>query len=75
MSTPDLVVGIDLGTTNSSIAVVKDGVVTVIPVQGQPSMPSAVGLDPSGRLIIGRAAKNQSVSAPENTLLLSLIHI
>lgn len=69
MSTPDLVVGIDLGTTNSSIAVVKDGVVTVIPVQGQPSMPSAVGLDPSGRLIIGRAAKNQSVSAPENTLL------
>ena len=69
MSTPDLVVGIDLGTTNSSIAVVKDGGVTVIPVEGQPSMPSAVGLDPAGRLVIGRAAKNQSVSAPENTLL------
>jgi molecular chaperone DnaK len=69
MSTPDLVVGIDLGTTNSSIAVVKDGGLTVIPVEGQPSMPSAVGLDPAGRLVIGRAAKNQSVSAPENTLL------
>jgi molecular chaperone DnaK len=69
MNTPDLVVGIDLGTTNSSIAVVKDGGVTVIPVEGQPSMPSAVGLDPAGRLVIGRAAKNQSVSAPENTLL------
>jgi molecular chaperone DnaK len=69
MNTPDLVVGIDLGTTNSSIAVVKDGGLTVIPVEGQPSMPSAVGLDPAGRLVIGLAAKNQSVSAPENTLL------
>ncbi|MFN0080711.1 MAG: Hsp70 family protein [Prosthecobacter sp.] len=69
MNTPDLVVGIDLGTTNSSIAAVIDGSVTVIPVAGQLSMPSAVGLDPTGRLIIGQAAKNQSVSAPESTLL------
>jgi molecular chaperone DnaK len=70
MSTlPDLVVGIDLGTTNSAIAAVIDGAVTVIPVAGQSSMPSAVGLDPAGRIIIGQAAKNQSVSAPENTLL------
>lgn len=70
MSTlPDLVVGIDLGTTNSAIAAVLDGAVTVIPVAGQSSMPSAVGLDPTGKIIIGQAAKNQSVSAPENTLL------
>ena len=67
--TPQLVVGIDLGTTNSSIAVVHDGVLTVIPVHGQPSMPSAVGLDPAGRLVVGQAAKNQAVSAPENTVL------
>lgn len=69
MTTPDLVVGIDLGTTNSSIAVVIDGSITVIPIAGQSSMPSAVGLDPTGRLIIGQAAKNQSVSAPESTIL------
>jgi molecular chaperone DnaK len=69
MTNPDLVVGIDLGTTNSSIAAVIDGSIIVIPIAGQPSMPSAVGLDPTGRLIIGQAAKNQSVSAPESTLL------
>ena len=63
------VVGIDLGTTNSTVAVVQDGVLTVIPVQGQPTMPSAVGIDPSGKLVIGQAAKNQAVSAPENTVL------
>ena len=63
------VVGIDLGTTNSTVAVVRDGALTVIPVQGQPTMPSAVGLDPTGKLVIGQAAKNQAVSAPENTVL------
>jgi molecular chaperone DnaK len=69
MTPPDLVVGIDLGTTNSTIAVVIDGSIIVIPVAGQSTMPSAVGLDPTGRLIIGQSAKNQSVSAPENTIL------
>ncbi|MDB6133011.1 MAG: dnaK 1 [Verrucomicrobiales bacterium] len=68
MSHP-VVAGIDLGTTNSCIAVVLDGQLTVIPVDGRPTMPSAVGLDPSGRLIIGQPAKNQEVSAPENTIL------
>ena len=63
------VVGIDLGTTNSTVAVVQDGELTIIPVQGQPTMPSAVGLDPSGRLVVGQSAKNQAVSAPENTVL------
>jgi len=63
------VVGIDLGTTNSAIAAVIDGKVRVLPVHGETTMPSAVGLDPSGQLIIGRPAKNQSVAAPEATLL------
>ena len=66
---PQLVVGIDLGTTNSTVAVVQDGVLTVIPVRGQPTMPSAVGIDPAGRLVVGQAAKNQAASAPENTVL------
>ena len=68
-NTEQTVVGIDLGTTNSSIAVVHDGGVTVIPVHGRPAMPSVVGMDPAGRLVIGQAAKNQAVSAPENTVL------
>ncbi len=67
--TDSIVVGIDLGTTNSSVAVVLDGELTVIPVHGKPSMPSAVGLDPAGKVVIGQAAKNQAVSAPENTVL------
>jgi molecular chaperone DnaK len=70
MSAPSpFVVGIDLGTTNSSIAVVLDGTLSVIPVQGNPAMPSAVGIDPAGRLVIGQAARNQALSAPENTVL------
>ena len=64
-----IIAGIDLGTTNSAIAVVIDGELTVIPVDGQPTMPSAVGLDPAGKLIIGQAAKNQQISSPENTIL------
>lgn len=68
-TTLDYVIGIDLGTTNSTVAIVKDGALTVIPVQGQPTMPSAVGLDPTGRLVVGQAAKNQAISAPENTVL------
>jgi molecular chaperone DnaK len=64
-----IVAGIDLGTTNSAIAVVIDGELTVIPVNGQPTMPSAVGLDPAGKLIIGQAAKNQQISSPESTIL------
>jgi len=63
------VIGIDLGTTNSTVAVVIDGQLEIIPVRGERTMPSAVGIDPAGKLVIGRAAKNQAVSAPENTVL------
>ncbi len=66
---PPLVIGIDLGTTNSVVAVAQDGTLTVIPVNGQSSMPSAVGIDPTGKLVVGQAAKNQAISAPENTVL------
>ncbi|MBW2094569.1 MAG: Hsp70 family protein [Deltaproteobacteria bacterium] len=65
----ELVVGIDLGTTNSEIAVIKDGVPHVIPVDGEMIMPSCVGIDGSGSLVVGRPAKNQMVSDPESTIL------
>jgi molecular chaperone DnaK len=65
----ELIVGIDLGTTNSELSVLRDGKVEVLPIHGNPIMPSCVGLDPSGKLIVGQAARNQLVAAPEHTVL------
>jgi len=65
----ELIVGIDLGTTNSEIAVIQDGQVKVLPIHGDPILPSCVGIDPSGQLIVGRTARNQLIAAPESTVL------
>jgi molecular chaperone DnaK len=62
------IVGIDLGTTNSSIAAFIDGSVRVLDIQGGPSIPSCVSLDPTGRLIVGTPARNQAVAAQDATL-------
>lgn len=64
----ELIVGIDLGTTNSAIAVVDESGFRVLPVHGSKTMPSVVGLDASGNLIVGQAAKNQMVASPESTV-------
>ena len=64
-----VIIGIDLGTTNSEVAVIKDNVPKVIPVDGELIMPSCVGVDKNGGLIVGRAAKNQMISDPESTVL------
>ncbi len=65
----ELIVGIDLGTTNSELAVIQDGQIKMVNINGNPIMPSCVGLDPTGKLIVGQAAKNQLVAAPESTIL------
>src|SRR3989440_11843341 len=65
---PDLIVGIDLGTTNSEIAVVENGRPRVIAEDGDPILPSVVGLSEDGRLLVGRAARNQWVLAPDRTV-------
>lgn len=65
----ELIAGIDLGTTNSEISFMIDGKITVVPIEGDPIMPSCVGVDPSGKIIVGKTAKNQMVSAPESTVL------
>lgn len=65
----ELIVGIDLGTTNSVLAADIDGEIKVIDVHGQPTMPSCVGLDASGALVVGQAARNQAVAAPDATIL------
>jgi molecular chaperone DnaK len=65
----ETIIGIDLGTTNSEVAVVRNGVPVVIPGDdGDPILPSVVGLDPQGKLLVGKPARNQFVLAPERTV-------
>src|SRR5262245_5073089 len=64
----ELIVGIDLGTTNSEIAIVRDGQPHVLAEDGDPILPSFVGLSDDGRLLVGNAARNQWVLAPERTV-------
>src|SRR3954453_18422385 len=64
----DLIVGIDLGTTNSEVAIVRDGQPVVLAEDGDPILPSVVGLAADGRLLVGHAARNQFVLAPERTV-------
>jgi molecular chaperone DnaK len=65
----DRVVGIDLGTTNSCVAV-KDGKdVVVIPnAEGSRTTPSVMGMTDSGEQLVGQVAKRQAIANPENTL-------
>ena len=62
------IIGIDLGTTNSEVAVIKGGRAIVLETDGDPILPSVVGLDPQGQLLVGKAARNQYVLAPERTI-------
>ena len=62
------IVGIDLGTTNSEVAIVRDGQPHVFAEDGDPILPSFVGLSEDGRLLVGKAARNQWVLAPERTI-------
>ena len=63
------IVGIDLGTTNSVVAVLEGGIPTVIPTaEGGSIVPSVVGFKKDGERIVGQAAKRQAVINPENTV-------
>jgi molecular chaperone DnaK len=63
------VIGIDLGTTNTVVAVVKDGVASAIPdEQGNVLMPSVVSFHPSGNVLVGRAAKERRLVDSINTI-------
>lgn len=65
----DVILGIDLGTTNSEVSIIQDGKPVVLKDQdGQAILPSVVGLDRDGRLLVGRAARNQAILAPERTV-------
>jgi len=62
-------IGIDLGTTNSVMAVMEGGEPTVIPnAEGSRLTPSVVSMSPSGERLVGQFAKRQAVMNPENTI-------
>jgi molecular chaperone DnaK len=63
------IIGIDLGTTNSCVAVMESGETKVIPnAEGANTTPSTVGFLPNGEKVVGQAAKRQAVTNPEKTL-------
>jgi len=63
------VIGIDLGTTNSCVAVMEGGEPVVIAnTEGNRTTPSVVGFTKDGERLLGTVAKNQAVTNPENTI-------
>jgi len=64
----EIIVGIDLGTTNSEIAIIKDGKIVVIEDAGRKILPSFVGVGENNDILVGEPAKNQYVLYPERTV-------
>jgi len=63
------IIGIDLGTTNSVVAVMSGGEPTVIPTaEGERLCPSVVAINKNGERVVGRTARNQAIVNPENTV-------
>jgi molecular chaperone DnaK len=64
------VIGIDLGTTNSCVAVMEGGEAVVIPnAEGNRTTPSVVGFKKDGERLIGETAKRQAITNPERTVI------
>ena len=65
----DKVIGIDLGTTNSCVAIVEDGTPSVIPNRGgYKTTPSMVAIAENGKRLVGHIAKRQAITNAENTV-------
>lgn len=64
----ETILGIDLGTTNSEVALSIDGKIEVLKVDGHEQLPSVVGLGEGGDLLVGEPAKNQYALYPERTI-------
>lgn len=64
----EIVVGIDLGTTNSAVAYISDGKPICIPNSaGEPTTPSVVSVQPGGVVVVGQQARKQATLNPEST--------
>ncbi|HCC02995.1 MAG TPA: molecular chaperone DnaK, partial [Ruminococcaceae bacterium] len=63
-------IGIDLGTTNSCVAVIEGGESVVIPnAEGARTTPSVVAFKKDGERIVGQAAKRQAIANPDRTVI------
>ena len=63
------IIGIDLGTTNSCVAVIEGGEPVVIPnAEGARTTPSVVAFSKTGERMVGQVAKRQAVSNPQRTI-------
>jgi len=62
------IIGIDLGTTFSAVAVIDAGTPAILPRKDQRIIPSVVGISPKGEMIVGTPARNQYIIAPERTV-------
>jgi molecular chaperone DnaK len=69
MATKSKIIGIDLGTTNSVVAVMQGGEPVVIPTaEGSRLLPSVVAVTKGGERLVGQVAKRQAITNPENTI-------
>jgi molecular chaperone DnaK len=64
----EIIIGIDLGTTNSEVAIVENGKVHVIADAGKKIVPSFVGIGDDGEILTGETARNQYLIYPERTV-------
>ena len=66
--THDIILGIDLGTTNSEVAAIVGDEVQVLAINGEQIVPSVVGLAPDDRVLVGTPARNQYPLYPDRTV-------
>lgn len=64
----EIAIGIDLGTTNSEVACIHNGKPVIINVDHSKIMPSVVSLDANDQILVGKAAVNNELIAPEKTI-------
>lgn len=70
------IIGIDLGTTNSCVAIMEGGSTTVIPnAEGARTTPSVVSIKDNGEIIVGEIAKRQAITNPTSTILSIKTHM
>ena len=67
------IIGIDLGTTNSAIAVMRGGKAEIIPsAEGNRTIPSVIAVNKNSERLVVQIAKRQAVTNPENTIYWAL---
>ena len=63
-----IIIGIDLGTTNSEVAIIENGQSRVVTDNGKKMLPSFVGIGDNGEILVGESARNQYLVYPERTV-------